>query len=119
MTWLDPRVDDRHVRVDPLVDAVDLRDRVALGEHTPDADGRVLGLDLDDFVGDDRYDARVGLEGLALLRVKSGAEAADRLAEGAFGLDPLLATHPLDGCARVGPLVEEDDVAAGHVRAAV
>ena len=80
---------------------------------------RGLAGDLDDFVGNHGEDARIGLERLALLRVESGAEAADRLAEGALGLDPLLAAHALDGGARVGPLVEEDDVAAGHVRAAV
>ena len=61
----------------------------------------VWDCDLDDLVGNDGDDARIGLECLALLRVKPGAEAADRLAEGAFGLDPLLAAHPLDGCARV------------------
>jgi hypothetical protein len=116
---LDAGVDDRHVHVDPLVDTIDLGDGVALGEDPRDAGWRRLALDLNDLVGNDGDDARIGLECLALLRVKSGAEAADRLAERAIGLDPLLAAHPLDGRARVGPRVEQDDVAAGHVGAAV
>ena len=119
MVRLDARVHDRHVRVDALVDAIDLRDGVALGEDPRDAGRRGLTLDLDDLVGNDGDDGRIGLEGLALLRVQPGAEPADRLAEGAIGLDALLPAHPLDGRARVGPRVEEDDVAAGHVRAAV
>ena len=88
MVRLDAGVDDRHVGVDPLVDAVDLRDRVALGEDPRDAGRRRLARDLDDLVRNDGEDARIGFERLALLRVKAGAEAADRLAEVRSALIP-------------------------------
>ena len=56
----DPGVDDGHVGVDPLVHAVDLGDRVQLADDPRDAGRHGLGGHVDDLVGDDRDDVRVG-----------------------------------------------------------
>ncbi len=98
---VDTGVDDRHVDVHPLVDAVDPRDRGAIRADTtdpcrPDRAGErergdtlgpvvALALDapvqLDGEVGLDRGDGSIGLESPDLLRGQARGEARDRRAE--------------------------------------
>ena len=82
----DAGVDDRDVRVDAVVDAVDVGEARLKGADARDAGRGRLGGDRDDLVGHDGLDARVGEEGSALSGVEPGREAAERVLEGAVGL---------------------------------
>ena len=111
---VDAGVEDRDVRVHALVDAVDLRGRVAGRVHAPDAAGDRLLLGADDAVLGDERDVRVGLDLGELLRVQLRRVALERLAVLAIHRDAPAAGPAVRGL-EVGVVVVDDDPAVGRV----
>ena len=75
----------------------------------------MVWVEMDDLVGDDRDDVRVGEQVALLLLVELGREAAERAAERSVGLDAVALADLRDDRGRVRAVLEHDDEAAGGV----
>ncbi len=115
----DPGIDDRDVGIDPLVDPVDLGQRRGRRADPRDAGRHRLRLDLDDLVGYDGGDVRVGEQRGPLRLVELGREATERVPEGAVGDRPLaFAVGARDG-RRVRVALQHHEVVARSDRSAL
>ncbi len=116
----DPGIDDRDVRIDALVIAVDRGDPVGSRTDARHAGRDGLGRQLDDLVGDDGEDARIVEHGVPLLGVEFGGEPGHGPLERPLDVDTgaVLVFEPLHDGRGVRARPEHDDVAARGIEAA-
>ena len=115
----DPGIDDRDVRIDAVVEAIDAGGRAEQGPDPRHAGRDGLGGQLGHFVGDDRHDVRVIQQREPLDLGQAGREPAQGLVEGAVRLQLVAGRVASDDRVRIRAGREHDDVATGRIRATV
>ncbi len=115
MGAVDTRVHDRDVRVDPIVHAIDRRDRGPQPEHPLDAGRHRLALHREHIVRDDHGHCRVPPDRIELASIELRRVSVDRVAEGMIGVGAETASPALRP-ARVLARFEDDDPAVRGVK---